>query len=646
MKASTQRAKKTATLLLSALLTGQAPAAGGQTQSQKKRAGDRAGTPVVFCDDERAVALVEQQIAESKTFEGRVARISVLTLAADLLWPFKQEDARAAFAEAYELASEHYRERGDEIVWEKTRADLQMRGLAVGQPDYRFRVIRAVARRDSAWAQKLALRASEETKQVAEKQVEERQGVESVADKILSIALSLWEEDKKTANEFMLGAIHQPTARNLPRFLYELARKDRSTADSLYLYALGEYMGRDVESLLLLSAYPFAANYLIGQPPAQGVYFTPPGFAPNPVLQKKFAAALLLLSERELRAASGGARAPGTAYHPSDIERIHTALAALDKLYAPRDPSYAERAAPLRQLASTLLTADEQHRSLSNSQRNLTLKTGGATNDTNLIDRVLEQAEQLRDPERHDHRIVSGLQGALSTESVERLVGAAERIKDAETRRQFLNFVYFAQAQRAIKQDRLDEATELAERIDALDERALVLLDIAAAGLKKLGDRQRAGELLDAVIKSSRGAPDTSAKARALLGTAHLYAQFDTPRALEVMAEAVKVINELQEADFSKAFVSRKVEGKTFAVYMSHPATGFNFEHAFRELGVADFESALSIAQTLKERPLRATAVVALSAKCLEEAQKQKRPAPKSTPQKKGKPEKAERKNT
>jgi hypothetical protein len=45
-----------------------------------------------------------------------------------------------------------------------------------------------------------------------------------------------------------------------------------------------------------------------------------------------------------------------------------------------------------------------------------------------------------------------------------------------------------------------------------------------------------------------------------------------------------------------------------------------SFSHAFRELGKADYEAALSTAFGLDDRALRAEAVFALSAFCLEKA--------------------------
>src|SRR3569832_1779713 len=71
--------------------------------------------PMVFCEPSRALALVGEQLTEAKAFDNPARRIAVMTRAADLLWPRERAQARAVFAEAYELASSVYRTRGDEI---------------------------------------------------------------------------------------------------------------------------------------------------------------------------------------------------------------------------------------------------------------------------------------------------------------------------------------------------------------------------------------------------------------------------------------------------------------------------------------------------------------------------------------------------
>lgn len=59
-----------------------------------------------LCTQENALEMIKQQVAFKRTFNDSIRRITVLIRAADLLWPYQQNKARAAFTEAFELATE------------------------------------------------------------------------------------------------------------------------------------------------------------------------------------------------------------------------------------------------------------------------------------------------------------------------------------------------------------------------------------------------------------------------------------------------------------------------------------------------------------------------------------------------------------
>jgi len=100
-----------------------------------------------LCNRDNAVEMIKQQIDLTKTFKNSTQRIAVLIRAADLLWPYEQDKARAVFIEVFDLAREN--EKQNE---QKGSRSLLLR-LQI--PDQRYVVIRAVARKDSAWAKEL-----------------------------------------------------------------------------------------------------------------------------------------------------------------------------------------------------------------------------------------------------------------------------------------------------------------------------------------------------------------------------------------------------------------------------------------------------------------------------------------------------------
>src|SRR4051794_9476047 len=100
-----------------------------------------------LCSRDNALEMIRQQVSLTKTFNDSIRRINVLVRAADLLWPYQQNKARAVFVEALELAAEN----------EKENAQKRPRSLVqtLQIPDQRYIVVSAVAKRDPAWAKEL-----------------------------------------------------------------------------------------------------------------------------------------------------------------------------------------------------------------------------------------------------------------------------------------------------------------------------------------------------------------------------------------------------------------------------------------------------------------------------------------------------------
>src|SRR5882724_6735117 len=64
--------------------------------------GKETGKVVVFCDEQRAIALLEKQVAEAKTFDAPGTAVPVMVAAADLLWNSDERKARSIFTDAFE----------------------------------------------------------------------------------------------------------------------------------------------------------------------------------------------------------------------------------------------------------------------------------------------------------------------------------------------------------------------------------------------------------------------------------------------------------------------------------------------------------------------------------------------------------------
>jgi hypothetical protein len=600
-----------------------------------------AETPRVFCEPSRAVALVREQLTEAKAFDDAVRRIGVMTRAAEVLWPREQAQARAVFAEAFETASRHYRDRGDEVREEQKRPDSQVRGLMVQLPDQRFVVLRAIARRAAAWARALAARAADETREEAKKDEGAAKGRRrTVGEKLLPLAESLLETDRQTALAVARSTFSDPATMYLPRFLYVVAESDRPAADALYRDALAAYAARgEVNSVLHLSQYPFALAYAVA-PVMPNTYARPPaGFNADPELQRLFVGVFLDFADRKLAALAEQPPTEGPPVRRSEPEAIYAALKVLESLYGARQPAALERIRALEGRAVTLLTPSGQRSADAYSRRDL---AGGDPRREGAFESALEQAEKMS-ADRRDMYLAGAILYSSSAAPLEKVEAAAQKIEEAEARRQVLNWLYFRRGQDAAYKGDFDEARRLAERVEPLEGRALLLLTVASEGLKRSDDKQRAEELLSAVVAAARRAPDGVAKARSLLGVAHLYAKFDYLRGLGVMGEAVSAVNKLTDPDLASATLPMTVQGKNFSTFAGWPMPNFTLESSFGELGARDFEATLAHAVQLGDKYLRATAVLALAVKCLEDAERQAKPkkpaaAPKATPPPKKRP--------
>lgn len=590
--------------------------------------------PVPACGVKRALGLGAQQLSEAKALENGAQRSAVLTRAAELLWAYDEARARALFADAFEIASAHYGEHGQESIQRKpSRPDAKMSGLTYSLPDPRLTVIRAVSPRDPAWAQKLATRAAEETQRRAADASAPAPREGGPGDRLLWMARSLMPNDTALAVSVARQALRHPASRYLSEIVYETARADRAAADALYLDALRAYSGADVPSLLSLSAYPFGLSENLGLRYGSSSAGLPPrDFAPRPELQRQFVSAFLQLAARRLGELAGQPPPQDDPANQSEVETIYSAIRTLDYLYAPSDRSYVARATPLREAARATLTEGLLRRAEGNSYRKTpNERTPDPSSDAGFLERVLENAERTKDPDRHDLQIVTGLQPVLRTESVEHLEAAAEKIKDEMVRRQFRDLVYFERALKETKEGRLEEAARFAEKVESLEQRSVLAGEVAAAELKAAGDplpATRAASLAESVYKSAQPAPESEEKAHALLALTHVYAKLDPTRAPVVLYEAIAVANRLPGLDLTRSFLTRAVEGKGFNFYaVSIPAPGFSLATVLRELAERDFETALTAAGALDDRYERALAVLGLAARCLEGA-----PPPEKSP--------------
>ncbi|HEY5839013.1 MAG TPA: hypothetical protein VIT19_08260, partial [Pyrinomonadaceae bacterium] len=290
----------------------------GVSLAQEKQQPEANTRPV--CTAEDAFTIIEQQIDATRTFDDDARRVGVLIRAADLLWPYREPNARKAYAEAFTFAKRHFKEKGD-------RPDQEGK-LSVGKPDLRYTVIGSIARHDTKWAKKLSAELlKEQEDEAASKSTKDAQQAERTAERLLTVATSLLPSDETASLSFARSSLKYPATMYLAQFLYALSSRSKSTADPFYQEALAAYSNAAMERLLYLSAYPFGNNRDAGDMPGYMLYQVPANFTPNTSLQRAFVQTILQRVQRFISNPTDVT--PGT--RVSDPEEMWLALARLEK---------------------------------------------------------------------------------------------------------------------------------------------------------------------------------------------------------------------------------------------------------------------------------------------------------------------------
>ena len=563
--------------------------------------------PASSCARESALEIVQRQIDLSKTIDNDVKRIAVLLRAADTAWSFDQDQARASFTDAFDVATRVFKDKGANDTRD---GRLRVQGI-----DYRYRVITAIAKRDSAWARKLSKQVlDEETREAADKANKDSAQAARTGEKLLSVARSLLETDQTAALGFARNSLSYPAGISLPSFLFKLSETSRAAADQFYLEALNAYAKTPMEQFLYLSSYPFAARREIGEMPTYAFFGVPPALTPNPALERAFVNTLLGRARDLIQ--NPAAAEPGKRF--SEANQIFMALSRLETMIS----------GPLADLGAALVEAKGNVFSLLTQAEQQKAAQTLTDPPKRSFDEQIERADRLANADARESEIAMALLNASETESLERIEAAAAKLDDVKLRSQLLSYLYFYRAQAALKEKRIEEARRLAARVEEPDQRAYLYAQIATESLKQNRNDAETREMLEDVLEAVAKAPDSDVKARAMLVVVHLYSTIDPNRAVSVLGDVVKTINHVESIELSGDSINKKIEGKQFGMYRSLQTPGFSPENVFREMGKLDFDGTLYTASNLTDKSLRALTTLAITDQCLKNLPPPPKPKP------------------
>ncbi len=553
--------------------------------------------PVKQCNALLARQIVEQQADFSKTLGETDQRVNVLIRVADFLWISDEESARRYFVEAFQVAQDRFREKG----FEKKVNN----GLVNYQPDYRFDVIRAVAKRDADWAKKLLEQVLKEFDEDKEKDKRDNCNKDREVAELLRVAAETAKDNPALALSLARRAMRYPLKNDWYFSLYRMAENNRTAADQIYGEALDNYSNTDVFRLLYLSAYPFARERIFGIESSTLGSSVPADFSPNPNLKRQF---LLTLLRRVSKLTPESTDKSLQTWTPESAVAV-IAMNELEPVVSQQFPD--------------LMPAFSQAKIHANSV--VSNEMMESANKRNEMGKNFEKpfAEKLKELEKadaegklKDAQIVQMLTSAKKEEDYKAAETWLDKITEDAPRESAKNYFYFQRSKLASKENRFEDAQKHADKIGKIEFRAVVYFDIAEAKQKNPATRLESLESLTEVYKMAQKSPDTIEKAQVLLGLAYMYEKVDHFNALDALSGAIKTANKLENPNLFTSWSSQQITAKDYQFYTNYDTPGFDINRTFYEISQKDFQGAISQAEGFSDKYLRTLAVLASVKDC------------------------------
>ncbi|HLL71406.1 MAG TPA: hypothetical protein VK363_08235 [Pyrinomonadaceae bacterium] len=604
----------------------------------KARAAAGAADPLAAERRANAIALVNTLADESRGFRDQTLRARVQMQAADALWETDKERARALFRRAWDSAevadAENSRQRD-----QQSRDGARQFSRGQNITNMRGEVLRLAAKRERALGEEFLGKMEESRKResselnnasasvptgapasagaTATPQPTRRDPneVQPEVARRLRLAMQFLEDsDVARALEFADPVLNSVNPGSV-EFLVLLREKSAAEADRRYtamLASVAADANSDAGDILLLSSYVLTPHlYMTIGEGGQGISssqrrrdITTPDLPAALRLAFARAAAQVLLRplppEDQDRTATGRV---GTYFV---ITRL---LPFFEQVIPDGVPALRARLAAL-----TPDVPEQERKGLGED-----LSRGLVPEDSrDPVQESLDQAARAADPRERDLAYLRAAQAA-AFKGESRARDFADKIQDADLRRQTRGFIDFSLLNRAVN-DKKDgmEVMRLAASGDLTPVQRTWGYTEAARLLAK-DDRTRAFEALEAAAGAAKNidAEDPD-RVRATVAVATRFFEFDRNRAWDIMADVVKAANAAPEFTGSDSGLSARVQTRGQRSAINFPAPVFDLTGVFQTLGKDDMNRAVALAQTFTGESPRAIATLAIARAVLE----------------------------
>ncbi|MCA1566232.1 MAG: hypothetical protein LC803_11465 [Acidobacteria bacterium] len=585
-----------------------------------------------------AIALINALADESRGFRDQTLKARVQMQAADTLWETDRERARALFRrawEAAEIADAENTRRGEE----QNRASGRLGTRGLNLPNLRGEVLRAAAKRERALGEEFLGKMEEASKRAVSelnnasanlptpttaaaatpggegKQTPPtRRNPDETSPEVarrLRLGMQFLEDgDVERALQFADPVLNSVNPSSV-EFLVLLRERSQQEADRRYtalLSSVAASPNSDASDILLLSSYVLTPHlYMTIGEGGGGVSssqrrrdITAPDLPVT--LRVAFARAASQVLLRPLPQEDQDTTATGRVGTYFVISRL---LPFFEQVIPEGVPALRARLAALNP------DIPEQARQGLNDDLTRGLVPEGSQGDP--VQESLDEAARTADPRARDMAYLHAAQAAASKGDT-RARDFADKIEDADLRRQVRGFIDFALLNRAIT-DKKDGMEVL--RLAASGELTPVQRTWAyteAARLLAKDDRPRALEALESAAGAAKGIdaaePD---RVRATVAVATRYFEFDRNRAWEIMADAVKAANAAPEFTGSDSGLAARIQTRALRSTINFPAPVFDLTGVFQTFARDDMNRAVALAQTFTNESPRAVATLAIA---------------------------------
>jgi hypothetical protein len=528
------------TLLLASVLSPQITQAQTVAQEPAKKAFNLSGKATANSTLRMQDGLrVRDLIDRVMTFKDVRTKAKTLAALAGLLWESDNSYSIKVFHDAHNLLDYYSQANGET-------------GLFIDEMEnVRSSVISEVARRDINLAMRLADKANADIK---------RSRSDSCGNTYIKVGYNLIEYSPYKAVEFAEHGLSNGSWKDMIWFLRKLRIRDQDAANKLFLrtmWRVSRLPISDINKVLELGTY---------------VFTSPSNTFPQESIQMVAVGKTLVVNISDNR--------PGA---PPELVRAYldTMIALLSNPVSDPGQKQLYYITGYQLLPKVKEWLPERLQELINSMQALITDIPGAllqeasyasltrTTNWNNVGDSLREIESVNAADRRDALYVSLTFSLWYRGDFTQAYSVAQKVKDLTTRNQLSTLIDFGKAAKLIAADNLADAEVIARRLPAGLERAVLWLGIGRAyAAKEYG--VQAAQAINAAIKDAHSVKDEHYPFL-LLFAASSFTKFDSLRARQLFADAVRAFNQYEWESLNRVEWSQRVN--TGGVWRDFPLT-------------------------------------------------------------------------